>query len=418
MTKYIHNAKLAIPSAVIENIEYYEDRHLDKAQIQRLATCKYIDEGHHIIFKGASGNGKTYLACALGNAACRRFKAVRYDKFGETVTVEQTEDNRFKCTVTVQISKTFYIYTSENDAEQEARECTSHFCEILTKKGVLVSNIEKVGMFAEIATAFQAHQSATPSVTNVDDENDDEDDEDENNETTDENQSVIVEKKDNPRIIGQSFTTANLVQEILDNDSCFSCYEIDLCVERVRRGAKKLVPGEDRVPKNIMVSDYSGDKYRAKISSIEILPSENKETFDTAFADSQDAIIVGFSVEKPRCVLAFALRFFQKTDDDARKVQFYEFADNSVVDDSFPYVVYQTSQMDIRVFSSLPTEDNAIGHSLENGPRKKDNDKRVANFKKLGKVEREKILLAVPNFFNSLNCTKNEVADINKKLKV
>ena len=61
---------------------------------------------------------------------------------------------------------------------------------------------------------------------------------------------------------------------------------------------------------------------------------------------------------------------------------------------------------------------NAIGHSLENGPRKKDNDKRVANFKRLGKVEREKILLAVPNFFNSLNCTKNEVADINKKLKV
>lgn len=250
-----------------------------------------------------------------------------------------------------------YIYTSENDAEQEARECTSHFCEILMKKGVLVSNIEKVGMYAEIATAFQAHQSATPSVTNDDDEDDEGDDEDENNETTDENQSVIVEKKDNPRIIGQSITTANLVQEILDNDSCFSCYEIDLCVERVRRGAKKLVPGEDRVPKNIMVSDYSGDKYRAKISSIEILPSENKETFDTAFADSQDAIIVGFSVEEPRCVLAFALRFFQKTDDDARKVQFYEFADNSVVDDSFPYVVYQTSQMDIRVFSSLPTED-------------------------------------------------------------
>ena len=32
------------------------------------------DEGHHIILKGASGNGKTYIACALGNAACRRFK--------------------------------------------------------------------------------------------------------------------------------------------------------------------------------------------------------------------------------------------------------------------------------------------------------------------------------------------------------
>ncbi len=83
LTKYIHNAKLAIPSAVIEDIEYYEDRHLDKAQIQRLATCKYIDEGHYIIFKGASGNGKTYLACALGNAACRKFKTVRYIRMPE-----------------------------------------------------------------------------------------------------------------------------------------------------------------------------------------------------------------------------------------------------------------------------------------------------------------------------------------------
>lgn len=44
----------------------------------RLATCKYVDEGRHIILKGASGNGKTYIACALGNAACRKFKTVRY----------------------------------------------------------------------------------------------------------------------------------------------------------------------------------------------------------------------------------------------------------------------------------------------------------------------------------------------------
>ena len=33
---------------------------------------------HHIILNGASGNGKIYLACALGNGACRKFKTVRY----------------------------------------------------------------------------------------------------------------------------------------------------------------------------------------------------------------------------------------------------------------------------------------------------------------------------------------------------
>ena len=45
--------------------EYHEDHKLDKSQILRFATGQYIDEGHHIILKGASGNGKTYTLPAL-----------------------------------------------------------------------------------------------------------------------------------------------------------------------------------------------------------------------------------------------------------------------------------------------------------------------------------------------------------------
>ena len=58
-------------------------RKLDKAQMLRFSTCNYLEEGHHIILEGASGNGKTYIACALGNAACRRFKRVRYIRMPE-----------------------------------------------------------------------------------------------------------------------------------------------------------------------------------------------------------------------------------------------------------------------------------------------------------------------------------------------
>ena len=79
----LHNAHFAAPGATIEEIEYHEDHRLDKAQILHFATCKYIDEGHHIILKGASGSGKIYLACALGNAACRKFKSVRYIRLPE-----------------------------------------------------------------------------------------------------------------------------------------------------------------------------------------------------------------------------------------------------------------------------------------------------------------------------------------------
>ena len=37
-----------------------------------------MNKGHHIIFKGTSGNGKTYIACFLSNAACCRFKKICY----------------------------------------------------------------------------------------------------------------------------------------------------------------------------------------------------------------------------------------------------------------------------------------------------------------------------------------------------
>jgi DNA replication protein DnaC len=83
LSRYIKNAHFSAPNATIEGIEYHEDRKLDKAQILRFSTCRYILEGHHIILKGASGNGKTYIACALGHAACRKFKSVKYIRMPE-----------------------------------------------------------------------------------------------------------------------------------------------------------------------------------------------------------------------------------------------------------------------------------------------------------------------------------------------
>jgi len=83
LMKRIRDAHLDIPSATMEGVEYHEDRHLDRAELLRYATCRYIDDEHHIILKGATGSGKTYLACALGNAACRKFKSVRYIRMPE-----------------------------------------------------------------------------------------------------------------------------------------------------------------------------------------------------------------------------------------------------------------------------------------------------------------------------------------------
>ena len=57
----------------MENIEYIAERHLDREQILRLASCSYIQEARNVIILGATGAGKTFLACSLGVA-----DAVRY----------------------------------------------------------------------------------------------------------------------------------------------------------------------------------------------------------------------------------------------------------------------------------------------------------------------------------------------------
>lgn len=83
LSRYIKAAGFTISNANIEGIEYHEDRHLDKAEILRFATCNYIDEEHHIILMGATGTGKSYIGCALGNAACRKFYKVKYVRMPE-----------------------------------------------------------------------------------------------------------------------------------------------------------------------------------------------------------------------------------------------------------------------------------------------------------------------------------------------
>lgn len=78
LSKLIKNARFQQPHAVIENIEYLPDRNLDRSQLLRFSTCKYIEEKHNLILLGATGAGKSYLSCALGVSACRNFYKVSY----------------------------------------------------------------------------------------------------------------------------------------------------------------------------------------------------------------------------------------------------------------------------------------------------------------------------------------------------
>lgn len=66
------------PPARFPAIDYHSGRKLNKALIERLARCEYIAEARNIFITGATGSGKTYLACALGMEACKRYYSVKY----------------------------------------------------------------------------------------------------------------------------------------------------------------------------------------------------------------------------------------------------------------------------------------------------------------------------------------------------
>ena len=78
LNRLIRQAGLHFHNAAIEDVKYHADRKLDQAQILQLSGCNYIAEKHNIILLGASGAGKTWLACAFGMAACRNYYSTKY----------------------------------------------------------------------------------------------------------------------------------------------------------------------------------------------------------------------------------------------------------------------------------------------------------------------------------------------------
>jgi DNA replication protein DnaC len=71
LTRALKEAKLKLSHACVEDIDYPARRELDRAQIRQLASCRWVQEHHNILITGATGTGKTFVACAFAQKACR-----------------------------------------------------------------------------------------------------------------------------------------------------------------------------------------------------------------------------------------------------------------------------------------------------------------------------------------------------------
>lgn len=71
-------AKLPMPSANLEDLWTARDRCLPSVMLSQLATAKWVKGGEHVAITGKTGRGKTWLACALAQAALRAGHTVAY----------------------------------------------------------------------------------------------------------------------------------------------------------------------------------------------------------------------------------------------------------------------------------------------------------------------------------------------------
>lgn len=70
--RLITNAGFDQTDAAVIDINYTSGRKLNRELINRLATCEYITEHRNLFITGATGSGKTYMACAFGLEACKQ----------------------------------------------------------------------------------------------------------------------------------------------------------------------------------------------------------------------------------------------------------------------------------------------------------------------------------------------------------
>ena len=98
MKMFLRLSKLRY-QATIQDIDCSERRNLSKDKLMLLADSSYLDRGENVLITGATGCGKSYIACALGNHACVTGYRTLYfnmNRFAEQIALAKTDGTIIK----------------------------------------------------------------------------------------------------------------------------------------------------------------------------------------------------------------------------------------------------------------------------------------------------------------------------------
>ena len=78
LKRLMRDAKLRLSSACVEDLHCSPARGLERPLVRQLSSGRWIDQGLNLLVTGKTGTGKTYVACAFAQHACRNGRRALY----------------------------------------------------------------------------------------------------------------------------------------------------------------------------------------------------------------------------------------------------------------------------------------------------------------------------------------------------
>lgn len=141
MNTRLRKAKLRQESC-IEDIDFRHPRGMDKSLVMRLAGCEWIKDHNNLIITGPTGVGKTYLACAFAQKACREgFNTLylRTTKLFEDLSLSKGDGRYLK--LLASFAKADLLVLDDYGLDQLSREQRHDLLEILEDRHGLKSTL-------------------------------------------------------------------------------------------------------------------------------------------------------------------------------------------------------------------------------------------------------------------------------------
>ena len=143
----LRNAGLKAPHARIEEVSFGQARGLPKSRIMAFANCEWVINHQNITLIGPTGTGKTYLACALAERACRlgfHSRYFRLSKLLHQLCIAKADGSYSK--LTAKLNKTDVLILDDWGMTKLEEQERQEFLELIddrhkTKSTIITSQI-------------------------------------------------------------------------------------------------------------------------------------------------------------------------------------------------------------------------------------------------------------------------------------